>query len=85
MTVTLDLAQDTEQALLSRAAARGTSVANYIEAIIAREVVQSDGGSPCAVRPKNLVELGAPLRGLFTDEELDFKRESSYARDLDFS
>jgi hypothetical protein len=35
--------------------------------------------------PKNLVELFAPLRGLFTDEEVDtlFSRNRSTARPID--
>jgi hypothetical protein len=37
--------------------------------------------------PKNLVELFAPLRGQFTDEEVDtlFSRNRSTARPLDFT
>jgi Arc/MetJ-type ribon-helix-helix transcriptional regulator len=37
--------------------------------------------------PKNLVELFAPLRGQFTDEEVDtlFSRSRSTARRLDFT
>ena len=50
-----------------------------------RKDAQADQLTPVKLRAKNLVELGAPLRGLFSDEELDFKREPSYARDIDFS
>ena len=37
--------------------------------------------------PKNLVELSAPLRGQFTDEEVDtlFRRNRSAARPIDIA
>lgn len=40
-----------------------------------------------SVEPKNLVELFAPLRGQFTDEEVDtlFSRNRSTARPLDLT
>jgi hypothetical protein len=40
-----------------------------------------------AAAPKNLVELFAPLRGMFTDEEVDtlFSRNPSTARPLDLT
>ena len=38
-------------------------------------------------RPKNVVELFAPLRGLFSDEEVDalFSRDPSTSRSLDLA
>ena len=40
-----------------------------------------------SVEPKTLMELSAPLRGLFTDEEVDalFGRNRSTARPLDLT
>jgi Arc/MetJ-type ribon-helix-helix transcriptional regulator len=40
-----------------------------------------------SAEPKNLVELFAPLRGQFTDEEVDtlFSRNRSTTRPLDFT
>ena len=42
---------------------------------------------PPLAEPKNLVELFAPLRGQFTDEEVDtlFSRNPSTARPLDLT
>lgn len=41
--------------------------------------------SPAA--PKNLVEISTPLRGMFTDEEIDtlFSRDRSTSRPLDLT
>ncbi len=58
MTITLELAQETEQTLRSLAEARGTSVANYVASIVARDVMKAEHPS-VKRRPKNLVELGA--------------------------
>jgi Arc/MetJ-type ribon-helix-helix transcriptional regulator len=43
--------------------------------------------APASAEPKNLVELFAPLRGQFTDEEVDtlFSRNRSTARLLDLT
>ena len=66
MTVTLDLAQDTERTLLSRAEARGTSVANYIETIIARDVMQADARQNCRIASEEPGGIGrAPSRPLY--------------------
>jgi hypothetical protein len=57
-------------------------------------IIQALKSSPAAesqpapsAEPKNLVELFAPLRGQFTDEEIDtlFSRNRSTARPLDLT
>ncbi len=55
----------------------------------ALEAIEGKADTPPApsAEPKNLVELFAPLRGQFTDEEVDtlFSRNHSIARPLDLS
>ena len=48
---------------------------------------QTTAAAPPLAEPKNLVELFAPLRGQFTDEEVDtlFSRNRSTARPLDLT
>lgn len=55
-------------------------------ALDALEGVAATAPAPSA-DPKNLVELFAPLRGQFTDEEVDtlFSRNRSTARTLDLT
>jgi hypothetical protein len=55
----------------------------------ALDVIEGKVSAPPAAsaEPKNLVELFAPLRGQFTDEEVDtlFSRNRSTARPLDLT
>jgi Arc/MetJ-type ribon-helix-helix transcriptional regulator len=55
----------------------------------ALDALEGKAAAPAApsAEPKNLVELFAPLRGQFTDEEIDtlFSRNGSSARPLDLT
>jgi Arc/MetJ-type ribon-helix-helix transcriptional regulator len=55
----------------------------------ALDALEEKAAAPSApsAEPKNLVELFAPLRGQFTDEEVDtlFSRNRSTARPLDLT
>ena len=61
------------------------------EELIERALDALDRESPSPMSPpatpKNLVELFAPLRGMFTDEEIDtlFSRNRSTSRPLDLT
>lgn len=83
MTITLDLEPEIEEGLRTQAQARGVSLSDYVKEIVERE---AHAAEPAEVpRAKNLVELFAPIRGLFGDGELDFSRSPSTARPVDFS
>jgi len=75
MTITLALTPETEQKLLARAEARGVSVAEFVEELVAREAAEDTGEA------RNLVELFAnsPFRGL----NMDFERDKDYGREIE--
>lgn len=92
MTITLNLQPEIEQGLLARAAARGVSLAEYIQGIVAQEVgadasakAQGLFSESRASQAANLMELFEPIRGLLTDEEVDtlFSRNPSTGRPVD--
>lgn len=58
------------------------SVEEWIDRAIA-DLPGGDAGGNTAPVAKNLVELFAPVRGLFADGELDFGRDRSPDRPLD--
>jgi hypothetical protein len=88
MTITVDIRPEIEAELARQAAVQGKPIEAYAatlleEAAHAPESVKR--GAP--ERAKNLVELSAPVRGLFTDEEIDylFSRNPSTGRPVDLS
>jgi hypothetical protein len=81
MTLTLDLTPDIEQSLLAQAQAKGVSITEYVEQIIAQEVLQTAPVSSAPVsQARNLVELFAnsPFKGL----DIEFERDRDYGRDI---
>jgi hypothetical protein len=88
MTLKIDLHPDIERGLLTRAHAKGVSLADFAREVLAREAKpleppQSQGP---ASEAGNLYDLFAPVRGLLTDEEIDlyFTRTPSSSRPFDF-
>lgn len=62
----------------------------YVQQIVAREahvakIAQTAPSSAVAAQAKNLVDLFAPIRGLFEDGELDFSRNLSTGRPVDLA
>jgi hypothetical protein len=84
MSITLNLDPEIENGLIIQAQARGISLEGYIGEIVAREAKFASSGN-VAASARDLVELFAPLRGLFQDGELDFKRNPSACRPVDLS
>lgn len=86
MTLTLDLQPEIERSLLAQAQAKGVSLADYAQEVLAREA-KAVPSVANASEAKNLFDLFAPVRGLLTDEEVDtlFQRNSSPGRPVDLS
>jgi hypothetical protein len=80
MTITIDLQPDVERDLVARAAARGLSLIDYVQDMVAREAGASASvEAPAeAVPARDMVELFAPLRGL----HIDFERDRDSGRDI---
>jgi hypothetical protein len=88
MTLTLNLQPEIERGLLAQAQAKGVSLTDFAEEVLARASAETPARAP-ADRPeeaKNLYELFAPVRGLLTDEEIDlyFSRSPSASRPVSF-
>ena len=88
MLITIDLQPEVERGLLAQAQAKGVSLTDYVQEIVAREAhvcEAAENASPAEA--KNLFELFAPVRGLLTDEEIDtlFARNPSLSRPVDLS
>lgn len=85
MTLTIDLQPDIERGLLARAQAKGVSLADFAQEILAREALPLEQNATRTGR--DLIDAGASLRGLFTDDEIDqlFDRSPSVSRPVDFS
>ena len=86
MVITIDLQPEVERGLLAQAQAKGVSLTDYVQEIVAREAHVSEAAEN-ASGAKNLFELFAPVRGLLTDEEIDtlFARNPSLSRPVDLS
>jgi post-segregation antitoxin (ccd killing protein) len=89
MTITIDLQPDVESGLLAQAQAKGVSLTDYVQEIVAREARAGEAEATAAERRsgQTLIDAFADIRGLFTDEEIDrmFARNQSPARPVDLS
>ena len=83
MTITLDFQPEIEQGLLAQAQARGVSLADYVKAIVEREVHVPEAHIAGVPGPeaRNLVELFAnsPFKGM----NMEFERDRDYGREID--
>ena len=88
MNVTLNLNPEVERGLMARAHARGVSLDDYLQELVAKEA----GLPVAAAEPphrrtgQELIDVCAKVRGLLTDEEVDklFSRTHSFSRPVDF-
>ena len=85
MTIPIDLQPEIERGLLARAQAKGVSLTDFAQEILAREAATHPPMSEPASNAKNLYDLFVPVRGLLTDEEVDqyFTRTHSSSRPVD--
>ena len=67
-----------------QAAANGVEVDSYAASLLER-AAQAAADAPSGTTAKDMVELFAPIRGLFADGELDFSRNPSTGRPIDLS
>ena len=89
MVITIDLQPEVERGLLAQAEAKGVSLTEYVQEIVAREARVSEA-EPTAAEHRTgqtLIDAFADIRGLLTDEEIDrmFARNQSPARPVDLS
>lgn len=85
MTLKIDLRPEVERGLLERAQAKGVSIADFAQEILAREAMAAESAKRRA--GQELVDACVRVRGLLTDEEIEilFSRARSQSRPLDFS
>jgi hypothetical protein len=83
MTITVDIKPEVQAELARQAASSGKPVEEYAASLL--EGALCPPTAYAAPRAKNLVELFAPIRGLFADGELDFSRNPSTGRPVDLS
>ncbi len=76
MTITVDITPEVKAALAREAAAQGCAVESYAASLL-EEAVHLPAAHP-APPAKDMVELFAPLRGLY----LDFERDMDTGRDI---
>jgi hypothetical protein len=89
MTLTIQLQPEIERRLSERAQAKGVSLTDFAQEVLAREstsIAAADTSESPASKPDNLYNLFAPVRGILTDEEVDtyFTRTASSSRPVDF-
>jgi len=83
MTITVDIKPEVQAELARQAASNGKPVEDYAASLLeqAIQLPPVHGALPAT----DLVDLFAPIRGLFADGELDFSRNPSTGRDIDLS
>jgi len=83
MTVTLNLNPEVEKGLMARAHARGVSLDDYIQELVAKEVglPVAAGPHPIHIRFDNLSDL--LLNSPFAGANLDLERSQDYPRPVD--
>jgi hypothetical protein len=83
MDVTLSLKPEVQEGLLARARARGVSLDDYLQEIVAKELglQNSSDLSPAHERFKNLSDL--LLNSPFAGAELDLERSNNHPRPVD--
>ena len=82
-TITLNLQPEIERALLTQAQARGVSLTDYAQEVLAREAKGATNMHHGT--GQQLIDAGAQVQGLLTDEEIDelFRRNQSPSRPID--
>ena len=89
MTLTLELQAEIESSLLAQAQAKGVSLTDYAQEILAREarVSEAEPTLPPRRTGQALIDVCAKVRGILTDDEIDtmFARNRSMSRPVDLS
>ena len=87
MTVTVEARPEVEAVLARQAAACGRALEAHAASLLdeAARLPAASFRSGAPAEANDLVELFAPVRGLFADGELDFSRNPSMGRPLDLS
>jgi hypothetical protein len=85
MTVTLNLNPEVEKGLMARAHARGVSLDDYIQELVAKEVGLSVAAGPRPIHNRfdNLSDL--LLNSPFAKADLDLERSQDYPRPVDLA
>lgn len=89
MIITINLQPEIERGLLAQAQAKGISLTDYVQEIVAREAHagQTEPSLPPRRTGQVLIDVCAEVRGLLTDDEIDtlFARNRSMSRPVDLS
>ena len=87
MTITVEVRPEVEAVLARQAAACGRGLEAHAACLLeeAARLPSASVRSGAPAEANDLVELFAPVRGLFADGELDFSRNPSAARPIDLS
>lgn len=85
MTITLDIRPELEAELTRQAAARGRAIEVHAATLL-EDAVHRQAETAPARTGQALIDAGARLRGLLTDDEVDTlsSRSFSFARPVDF-
>jgi hypothetical protein len=85
MTLTVDIRPEVEAELVRQAAARGRAIEVHAAALL-ESAVHLPGPRAPARTGQPLIDAGAKVSGLLTDEEVDtlFSRTPSFARPVEF-
>jgi hypothetical protein len=81
MTITVDIRPEVQAELARQATAHGRGIEAHVASLLEEAVHLPAAKAPA----KDLVELFAPVRGLFADGELDFSRNPSTSRPTDLA
>jgi hypothetical protein len=76
MTITFEIAPEVQAELARQAAARGRAIEAYAASLL-EQAVHPPAAMPSKAPAGDMVELFAPVRGLFADGELDFRRSGN--------
>jgi hypothetical protein len=87
MTITVEVRPEVEAVLARQAAACGRALEAHAASLLeeAAHLPAASVTSGAPAKANDLVELFAPVRGLFADGELDFSRNPSTGRPIDLS
>jgi hypothetical protein len=85
MTITVDITPEVQAELARQAAAYGRALEAHAASLLEEAAHVSAPGKTGVEPGANLVELFAPVRGLFADGELDFGRNPSTGRHVDLT
>ena len=81
ITISVDIKPEVQAELARRATADGRAIEAYAASLL-EEAVRLPAAAASKAPAKDMVELFAPVRGLFTDGELDFSRNPSTGRHI---